>query len=128
MLDGDFSPSLIPRESTRAALALHFQFGERKNGIWEFQSQEPSELRPGVKEFRRVFTRLAVSGRVNAHSSFRDEWLIRVEQLRSNFIRGVVKSISYPHVSSQMKPDLRLRLAVEVKPEACGKPAVSQAF
>jgi hypothetical protein len=78
IFDGDFSPSVIPRESTRAALALHFQFGERKNGIREFQSQEPSELRPGVKEFRRVFAGLAVSGRTNTHTSFRDEWLIRV--------------------------------------------------
>ena len=58
---------------------------------------------------------LAISGRVNAHSSFRDEWLIRVEQLRSNFIRGVVKSVSYSHVSSQVLPDLRLRPAVEVE-------------
>jgi len=87
-----------------------------RTGEWhtEFQSQEPSQLRPGVKEFRRVFTRLAVSERVNAHSSFRDEWLIRVEQFRSNFIRGVVKTVSYSHVSSQVWPDLRLRLAVEV--------------
>jgi hypothetical protein len=45
ILDGNSSASLVPREGTGTALALHFQLGERKNGIWEFHSQEPSELR-----------------------------------------------------------------------------------
>jgi hypothetical protein len=113
---GDSPTGLVPWESTRAALTLHSQFTERENGIWEFSTEKPGNLRPGVKELRGVFTGLAVPGRTNTHTSFRNEWLARIEQVRGNCIRGVVKTVSYSHRSSQMMPDLRLRLAVEVKP------------
>ncbi len=98
-------------------MTLHPQFTKRKNRIRELLTQERGHPGSGVKVFRRVLPRLAVSGRVNAHATISDDRLARVEQVGGNFIRAVVKSISYTHTSSEMKPDLRLRLAVEVIPK-----------
>jgi hypothetical protein len=101
---GNSPTGFAPPKRARSALTLHPQFTERENGVWEFPSEKPGNLWYRVEKLWRFLPRLTVSGRVNAHSSFRDEWLIRVEQLRSNLIRGIVKTVSYAQAHLRLCP------------------------
>jgi hypothetical protein len=97
ILDGDFSPNVIPRESTRAALALHFQFSQRKNGMPEFLAEKAGNLGHGVKKVWRFHPRLAVSGRVNAHAPLHYR-LVAVKEFKRSSVSAVIKTISYSHL------------------------------
>jgi hypothetical protein len=96
ILNGDFSPGLIPRESTRAALTFHPQFTDRKNGIPEFPAEKAGNLGHGVKKVWRFHPRLAVSGRVNAHAPLHYR-LVAVEEFKRSLVSAVIKTISYSH-------------------------------